>query len=457
MTELLTIKQIKDSEDIYIKKYSFNKLINQASQKIYEFILNKFKNESILFICGPGNNGLDGKLTYGLLKKKKFIYDVKRDEDIKLKNLANLINKVDVIFDCVFGTGLNRNIGVKFKSAIELINNSKKKVVSIDIPSGINGDTGKIMGSSVKADITLAMGFLKPGYFLLPGKERTGKLVKLKLNLSISSERNPEISLIEKPYLKNLIPKLPLNINKYHKGHVLVLGGEMSGASRLVAYAARKSGCGLSTILVDKKHLKYYLSSEPGTIIKQFKNNYSFKEDVLVLGPGLGKTFSRTKVLNFIKYFQGCIIIDADAISIFKDHRKDFLNLIKTKKKLILTPHEGEFKKIFKISKKSKIHSCLEATKISKNSILFKGNDTVVVFPSLKIWINNISNNNLATAGSGDVLCGIIAGLIAQKVKFEKAILASVWIQNEISRSNENIVVEDFIRKIPKAINSLKK
>ena len=170
MTKLPTINQIKESEDRYIKKYSHNKLINNASQKIYKFIKNNIKNKNILFVCGPGNNGLDGKLTHDLLKRRKSIYFSAKQKDLELIYLKNQLKDADIIFDCLLGTGLNRKVQGKFRSVIELINKSKKKVISVDIPSGINGDSGEIMGISIDADMTLAMGFLKPGYFLLPGK-----------------------------------------------------------------------------------------------------------------------------------------------------------------------------------------------------------------------------------------------------------------------------------------------
>jgi NAD(P)H-hydrate epimerase len=456
MTKILTINQIKDSENRYIKKHSYGKLINSASKKIQEYIINNLKDKNILFICGPGNNGHDGRLASKLLKKKNSIFEIVKNNEIDFKNLDILLRKADVVFDCIFGTGLSRKIEGAHKKLVELINDSKKNIISVDIPSGINGDSGEIMGQAIKADLTLAMGFFKPAHFLLPGKEKVGKLILLNLKLVSSLKRTPEINLIQKSYFKDSLPEFSLSINKYNRGHVLVLGGEMSGASRLVAYSARKSGCGLSTIMVDKKNLKYYLQVDPGTIIKQFKNNYSFNEDVLVLGPGLGKKFSRRKIANFINAFKGPIIIDADAISIFKDHRNSFYDLLKKKKNILLTPHDGEFKRIFGISSKSKIINCLKASNTVNNCILYKGNDTVVSLPSNKVWLNKTKGNRLATAGTGDVLCGIIAGLVAQKVDFEKAILISLWIQNEISKKKEHVVVEDFISQIPLVMNSLK-
>ena len=127
-------------------------------------------------------------------------------------------------------------------------------------------------------------------------------------------------------------------------------------------------------------------------------------------------------------------------------------------KNFILTPHTGEFKRVFNYSKKlSKLNNCLEASKLIGNCVLLKGNDSVVAFPDENIWINNLANQNLATAGSGDVLCGIIAGLLAQKMTIEDAVPASLYIQSKISKSKKNVVVEDFIGEIPIAINSLKK
>ncbi len=458
-SKILKIKQIIECENIYIKKFSFDKLINQAANQILKYINQKFSNQKILFICGIGNNGQDGLLTYEKLnnKSRNYIYKIKNFSEINFKELKYLVEKTDVIFDCIFGTGLNKKITGKLKLLINLINNSEKMVVAIDIPSGINADTGEIMGNCVRADITLAMGFYKPSYFLHPGKVFCGDIQKMNLRLENYSGNKSQINLVKKTYFKNKFPQFELNISKYDKGHVVVVGGEMSGASRLVAYAARKTGCGLSTISVDKKNLKFYNQSDPGTIIKVFNINDLNDKDVLVIGPGLGKNFNLSRVEKIIKIFNGPIIVDADAISIFRDNREKFYNIIKNKSKIILTPHEGEFRRVFKSKSKSKLDKCSEASELVRNCILLKGNDTVVSFTKDDIWINSVKDNNLATAGTGDLLCGIIAGLLAQKMSFKHAIIASIWIHSKISESKNDSVVEDFLKKIPYTISSLKK
>ena len=455
---LYTINQIKESENIYIKKNSLNKLFDNATTKIITFIKKNYKKKKILFVCGPGNNGMDGKLTYKKLSDKYDvnIFTIDRNHKIDFNKLKNLIKNTEIIFDCIFGTGLNKKIHGNNKKIIELINKSNKQIVAVDIPSGLSGDSGERMGTCIIADTTLAMGFLKPGYFLQPAKQFIGKLELLNLGLPLPTFK-PNIKLVNKKYINN-IPCHNSNINKYDKGHVLIIGGEMAGASRLVAYSSRKTGCGLSTISVEEKNLKYYTQAEPGTIIKIFKNSDLLKKDVLVIGPGLGKSFKTKKLLEIIDLFNGPKIIDADAISIFENKKNQFSKFLTKQKNIILTPHTGEFKKVFNYSKKlSKINNCLRASKLIDNCVLLKGNDTVIAFPDENIWINNLANQNLATAGSGDVLCGIIAGLLAQKMTIEEAMPASLFIQSKISKSNKNVVVEDFIGEIPIAINSLKK
>ena len=456
--KLYTINQIKESENIYIKKNSLNKLFDNATTKIITFIKKNYKKKKILFVCGPGNNGMDGKLTYKKLSDKYDvnIFTIDKNHKTDFNKLKNLINNTEIIFDCIFGTGLNKQIHGNNKKIIELINKSNKQIVAIDIPSGLSGDSGERMGTCIIAETTLAMGFLKPGYFLQPAKEFIGKLELLDLGLPVPNFK-PNIKLIKKKNIKN-IPSHNSNINKYDKGHVLVIGGEMAGASRLVAYSSRKTGCGLSTISVEEKNLKFYSQTEPGTIIKIINKSDLINKDVLVIGPGLGKSFKTKKLLEIIDLFHGPKILDADAISIFENKKKQFSKFLMKQKNFILTPHTGEFKRVFKYSKKlSKINNCLIASKQINNCILLKGNDTVIAFPDENIWINNLANQNLATAGSGDVLCGIIAGLLAQKMTIEDAVPASLYIQSKISKSKKNVVVEDFIGEIPIAINSLKK
>ena len=455
---ILTIEQIKESENQFICKNSEEQLLNIAGEKIAIFLLNKFKRKTLLFVCGKGNNGQDGvkaSLFLGEKIKNKVFLVPKNYSKKNLNTLQSNIKSHEIIVDCLFGTGLNRPLSKFHQKIIEIINKSKKKIISIDIPSGLNSDTGQPLGSSVIAHMTICMGFYKPAHFLIPSKNNCGEKVLLKLPLKSSIKMFPKIHLLKNEKVYKSLPKHNNSINKYDKGHVVVIGGVMSGAARIVAFASRKVGAGLSTILVNPDHLKYYSKCEPGTIVAEYSDNHLLKKDVLVIGPGLGKDYDKNFIKKIILEFEGKIIVDADAISIFENQRNEFHQLIKKKKSLILTPHKGEFKKIF-YSSQNKLLDCFNASKLVSNIVLYKGNDTVISSPNGNVWINSNASNSLATAGSGDLLCGIISGLVAQKMKIDISVLAAVCIQNDLSNRKKNVVVEDFLKDIQLVMNTIK-
>ena len=455
---VLTIEQIKESENQFICKNSEEQLLNIAGEKIAIFLLNKFKRKTLLFVCGKGNNGQDGvkaSIFLGEKIKNKVFLVPKNYSKTNLNTLQSNIKSHEIIVDCLFGTGLNRTLSKFHQKIIEIINKSKKKIISIDIPSGLNSDTGQPLGSSVIAHMTICMGFYKPAHFLIPSKNNCGEKVLLKLPLKSSIKMFPKIHLLKNEKVYKSLPKHNNSINKYDKGHVVVIGGVMSGAARIVAFASRKVGAGLSTILVNPDHLKYYSKCEPGTIVAEYSDNHLLKKDVLVIGPGLGKDYDKNFIKKIILKFKGKIIVDADAISIFENQRNEFHQLIKKKKSLILTPHKGEFKKIF-YSSQNKLLDCFNASKLVSNIVLYKGNDTVISSPNGNVWINSNASNSLATAGSGDLLCGIISGLVAQKMKIDISVLAAVCIQNDLSNRKKNVVVEDFLKDIQLVMNTIK-
>ena len=289
--KILTIQQIIESEKKFIAKFSEETILNVAGKKIAEYLKKYYADKKIFFVCGHGNNGNDGKKCSFFLKgfgieSKIFLID-KQAKQIS-KKIMDILQDSEIIVDCIFGIGVNRIVDNFYKEIINSLNFSKKKIISIDIPSGVCANTGKIFGTAIKADITLAMGFYKPAHFLLPSKSNCGKVKLLNLKLPSPKKRSPEINLISNKYTKK-IPTFDLGINKYDRGHVIVIGGEMPGASRIVALTSRKVGAGLSTIAISKKFLSLYAGTEPGTILSLYKEDV-LNKNVLVIGPGLGKT-----------------------------------------------------------------------------------------------------------------------------------------------------------------------
>ena len=196
------------------------------------------------------------------------------------------------------------------------------------------------------------MGFFKPAHFLLPSKKFIGSLNILDLKLDLPKKLKPEINILNKNQFKKFKVFHDIDINKYDKGHVCVFGGKMPGASRIVALASRKIGAGLSTILIEKNNLIYYCNSEPGTIIEKFNFSKLNGKNVFVIGPGLGKTFNTNKLYKLLSSVEQPVILDADAISLFENEKEIFYKLLNKKKNFILTPHYGEFMRVFTYNEK---------------------------------------------------------------------------------------------------------
>ena len=458
--QILNIKDVIESEKLFISQYSEKKIFENVVFKISSYFLKNFKNEKILFLCGPGNNGKDGIQTYKKLEKKRYVdLFLISNEKMSFNAFLKIYKNFDVIVDCIFGIGLNRKISGYVKKIIDYINNTPyQEIVSIDIPSGIDGDNKNRELVAIKASKTLAIGVYKPCHFLNPSKDFCGDVKLLKIGLPKPRNVSYKIRIIGKEENIHKIPIWNGNIHKYHKGHVGILGGEMSGASRIVAIGSRKIGCGLSSIIIKKNEIQNYQLVEPGTIVRKLSVKDDFDQfDCFVVGPGLGNSFSINQLTKIIKKVNCPMIIDADAISIFKEKKSQFYEMIKKKENVIITPHSGEFERIFKFKNLNKIEKTFRSSQIINNIVIFKGNDTVISIPSeSEVLVNTQAEASLATAGTGDMLCGIIAGLIAQKVSVRDACLVSTFIQNKLSKKKNCVTVEDFLDNIPQVLKKLK-
>ena len=446
-------EQIIRSENLFLKKNPKSDLIYNSALSIFNFIEKEFNKKKFLFFCGPGNNGNDGRKVCEMNPKRNSFILV--DTEKNTKNIQRLIQECDIIVDAIFGFGLNRKIDSSVSKIINCICKSKKKIISIDLPSGVEVDSGKIFNIAVKSDITLVLGFFKPAHFLNPGKYLCGTKKLLRLNLPLVKNKKINLRIIDKSLIEKKKFRLKYDIHKYQKGSVLVYGGKMSGASRLVALSSRKIGAGLSTIYVNQNNLKYYAGTEPGTIIDCSEKINLNKINSIVIGPGLGKDFDKSKIINILKITSLPIVIDADALSIFSNEKEDFFNILKKRKKNILTPHEGEFKKLFGFKSNSKIDDSIKASKLTSSIIVYKGNDTIIANPSAEVWINVNATNSLATAGTGDILSGIIAGLVAKGKKLTDASIIANWILGDMSQNKNNVTAEDFVGQINFYNNSL--
>jgi len=483
---LLSCKNHRDLDKKTIKKFVPGyKLMENAGEVIFKIIKKKFKKQKkIKILCGPGNNGGDGFVVAKLLKKNGFfnidLFCLVKKKQLKgdakiaakqfngnLKNFSNLkISRYDLIVDGIFGSGLKKNISGNLKRIIKKINTIKPYCISIDVPSGINGDTGEIQGIALKSNKTITFTGKKPGHILSPGKEYCGNVVVEDIGIDLKK-------LLFKPYIFENHPNIwkskfpwPNKVShKYTRGFALIVCGEkMTGATRLAARGAARIGCGLLCLGVPKKSFNIYATENPIALIETIDKDKDLNKilkdkriNTILIGPGLGISKKKLNyILKAISDKKRIVILDADAL---KNNFKKILS--KNKTKLVITPHQGEFSHILKNLKIKKINNKISAVtdfvKKTKINLILKGNATIICSQDGRISINTNTSPFLATGGSGDVLSGMITGLIAQDMEIFDACCAAVWIHGEIAKKKgEGLISEDLPEIIPNVLKKIK-
>lgn len=475
MDKIITIKQ---SEELDKKSgIAFIELMENAGKAVFEEIKSQYKKCRVVVLCGIGNNGGDGYVIARHLQKAKydvtvFLNDLPTSKDAKVmyekwnaiggksfnfkyvegQNFAG----VDLIIDAMFGSGLNKDIHGEYRRIIELVNNLDIPIISVDLPTGINGDTGKIMGVCIKANSTITFTLPKIAHIITPSNEYCGELKVANIGIPQSVVDGLNIrTFINSPTLwKEQLPKIKIDENKYTRGLVLINSGEMYGATILASKAAKKVGAGIIYIACDNNNHNLLAFHTISDVLKKANTIDEFEEIVkdkkakcILLGSGNGRTeFLKKKIFIALKYTNK-ILFDADAISLFEDDEKGIELLFSSiKSNCIFTPHLGEFKRMFNYDENNKTGSVLEAAKKSKSVVMLKGHDTIIASPSGEVVINTHSSSYLSIAGAGDVLSGIIASLVAQGMEEFKAVCCATWIHGDASlRLNKIFTIEELI------------
>lgn len=439
-------------------------LMERAAHSVAKLIENTTdKNSEVIVLAGTGNNGADGLAICRMLYINKYstcIYilgDVEKStEEFKnqlkiVKNLGIEIHKAEeltreeldkkhVVVDAIFGVGLSRNVEGIYRETIELVNNSKARVFAVDIPSGINADNGKIMGEAVKADFTACFGALKLGAVLYPGTEYCGVLSFD--NIGFPEEAFNRCDRVYKYHTIEdikLIPPRPNYSNKGSFGKLLVIAGnkEITGAAYLCAKAAFRMGAGLVRIFTVNENRDVIQKLLPEVMINTYDTeNFDEKAldaclswaDVIAIGPGIGVGNIPKRMVEKVLESRKKAVIDADGINVISKN-------IKMKKLLhknvVLTPHMGEMarfeNKTIEEIKENIISSAYNINYAYNANGILKDARSVAVTAD-DIYINMSGNNGMATAGSGDVLTGITAGLLAVGVDVGTAVTLAPYI-----------------------------
>lgn len=404
-------------------------------------------------------------------------------EKIDLTLIRNKLQQSDLIIDGLFGAGLDRDIEAELRELVTEINDAGIPVIAIDVPSGVNGDSGKIYGCAIKATKTVTFFRPKPGHYLLPGRELSGELIIKNIGISdrVLNEINPQYSLNMPSLWKKALPKRAVGTHKYHQGALLVVGGDktMRGAAVLSSNAAIRASIGLVTLTRNTKDLQPHPNSfsaimqchitpdeEQGAHLWNELINKR-KITAALIGPGAKPDeATRVKTLNLLKAPCHCVI-DAGALAAFSDNPQNLFNTIGDRsnkegsasdaRHTILTPHTGEFKYLFGAigEKQSKIDAALKAARKSGAVIILKGADTIIASPDGRAAVNNNAPATLATAGTGDVLAGITAALLAKNIPPFEAACAAVYFHGECANAiGTSLVADDLIDLLPQVMRS---
>lgn len=464
--ELLTVELMKMAEAKTIASGGTEKdLMERAGKAVVEVILGQFSVRQVLVFCGPGKNGGDGQIVARVLKAEGWPVKVITTNDLpESTDLESALQEADLVVDGIFGTGLSQPLQGDILSLVHLINNSDKPVVAIDIPTGIETDSGQCYGAAIKATLTVTFFRARPGHYLVPGRLLCGKLfVK---DIGITDLLLPKTSIfLNAPSLwVNSLKEPQAMDHKYSRGSCLIVGtGSMPGAVRLASLAARRIGAGLVRLMCKVEEYPIFATVAWGEIVTPLESAQEFLDwtmdghsHSLLWGTGaLSQESTRQQAILLLESKKPCVL-DGGALSSFEGRTLELSRHLH--ENVILTPHEGEFQRLFPHLSflKNKVEKAHKAAAEAGAIVVLKGYDTIIASPKGEIIINGNAPATLSTAGTGDVLAGLMAGLLAQNIDPFQAAAAAVWIHGEAAnRIGLGLIAEDLLGQIPKILQFL--
>ena len=490
--EILTTAEMERADQLAIAAGTPGfALMLSAGQAVAEAAMDLAEEGPILVVAGRGNNGGDGFVAAAeLAARGREVSVILLCERDSLQGDAasaargwkypvlpfnpQAIGKPALIIDALFGAGLNRPVKGEPHDMIEAINANGAPVLSIDLPSGINGDTGAVMGIAVRATETVTFFRRKPGHLLLPGRiycDRV-RVADIGIDPRVLEEIRPQTFEDLPQFWRKSFPVPGIDGHKYARGHAIVVSGNIAttGAARMSARGALRAGAGLVTVASPADALAVNASALTAVMVRPIDTAIEFAElwtdkrlNTCVIGPGAGVS-DRTRdfVLTALSAKRN-LVLDADALTSFAEAPDHLFEAIKGSHdpQVVLTPHEGEFPRLFSdISNKhpgrSKLERVRAAAERSSAIVLLKGPDTVVASPDGRATIASNAPPWLATAGAGDVLAGMIAGMLAQGVAAFEAASIAVWMHGEAAReAGPGLIAEDLPEVLPAVFRHL--
>lgn len=501
--KILTSDQTRKAEQIaYNMGLNGERLMENAGSAAVRIIRQKYKVENLnaVVVVGQGNNGGDGYvvarklkeygakvtviMTLGMAATRDSATMQKRavDSGVSVINYYDNINlslnaiaTADIIVDAIFGIGFSRGVDRELSGIIEKINNSSAKKIALDIPSGIVADTGEILGAAIKSDLTVSFIGYKLCHFEYPAKEYCGEVVAVSIGIDEKSITDYSAETIDVKSALGFLKEIPKNAHKGTKGTALVIGGSfgMAGAPMLSAKAAMRSGVGIVKVCTTKETYPAAAPMLPEAVFvpKDGRDGFLSSEDITVdlfknvnsilIGPGMGYNDTTVgAVAKAASLAKVPTVVDADGLNAISAEPQ----ILNSNFLVAVTPHPGEMARITGKSvleiQQNRISVAREFAKQYGVITVLKGAYTVVAMPSGKVHINVTGNEGMATAGSGDMLAGMIAAFLANGIYPEKAVLAAVCLHGlagDITAKKlgvRSILTSDMIEQLPYIFNS---
>lgn len=481
--ELLTIGQMYAADRAAMAAgMAGTALMEAAGAAVAAAIRDRWPPATVAVLCGPGNNGGDGFVAARHLAADG--WDVRlvllgRIEDLRgdaawaagmwkgtvLSPEIARLDGADLVVDAMYGAGLSRPLEGEALALVQALAHRNLPVVAIDVPSGVRGDDGAILGAAPKAALTVTFFRKKPGHLLLPGRLFCGAVEVADIGIpeTVLKGISPDLMENGPAVWGNMFPWPKPDGHKYSRGHALVYGGAvMTGAARLAVRGALRVGAGLVTVAAPPEAFQIYALSMPTVIVHPMSQSGGFpallddpRRNAVLLGPGAGVTTELKQSVRASIDRGRAGVLDADVFAAFADDPDALFSRLTDR--WLLTPHEGEFARLFPDLEGNRLERAREAARRTGAVVLLKGPDTVIAHPDGRSAINANAPPYLATAGSGDVLSGFALGLLAQGLGAFEAGCISAWLHGAVAQAlGPGLIAEDLPEALPPVLRWLK-
>jgi ADP-dependent NAD(P)H-hydrate dehydratase / NAD(P)H-hydrate epimerase len=432
---------------------SVDQLMERAGATVAEAAWRFGGGKAVLIACGPGNNGGDGYVAARILRDRGLPVRVaasapprtdvaKRARDgwgDVIETFDNETAASPLFVDALFGTGLVRPLDPAVRVPLDRLANSAQFRIAVDVPSGVDSDSGTILGA-VASDVTIALGFMKPAHLLQPAAALCGQIRVADIGIEVS-----RAAVTMQQVTRPLLAPPQANDHKYKRGLVVVAAGTMPGAALLSAGAAQRSGAGYVMLATEQMGAGGALALVRRPMSQALADP---RVSAIVIGPGLGASVAAKETIATAIASERPLVIDADGLTQITSEI-----IAQRTNATILTPHEGEFTRLFGALPGSKIDRARAASRRSGAVVIYKGADTVVAAPDGRIAINAGASPWLASAGTGDVLAGVCGAMLGRGLDPFAAACAAVWLHSEAARgAGAGMIADDLLDHLTAAL-----